>query len=372
MKKGEKVTPWEVSGEINYTKLVKQFGVEPIKEFPNILNKNLLFRRKILFAHRDIQRILDAVKNKKKFVVMTGLMPTGKMHIGHLSLINQIIFWQSLGAKIYIAVADIEAYNARGQSLEESKKIAIEEYITNYIALGLKPKNCNIYFQSDRSNNFKESNAYYRLQNLLAKYATFNEFKAVYGEISPGKMISALLQASDMLHVQLPEFESSTPVLIPVGIDQDPHLRLARDISRKIKDFKFVQLSSIYHLFSTGLRGGKMSASDSTSYVSLTDSPEIVKKKINKYAFSGGQKTIEEHRKKGGNPDVDVSFQYLKFFFEEDDEKLKQIEEDYRSGNLLTGELKKILIDKINAFLKEHQKKRREAKKKVDKFLFRG
>ncbi len=365
------VNPWEVKGDIDYARLIKQFGISPLNELPSIFQKNVLFKRKVVFAHRDIQRILEAIKNKKKFIMMTGLMPTGKFHLGHMLLAQQMIFYQSIGAKIYIAVADIEAYNARGQSLEESRKIAIDQYITNYVALGLKKENCEIYFQSERSNDAKKSNAYYRLQNLLAKYATFNEFKAVYGDISPGKMLASLLQASDMLHAQLSEFEGVCPVLIPVGIDQDPHIRLARDISQQIKEFKFNQLSSTYHFFMPGLGGGKMSSSDPTSFIALTDTPEEVKKKINKYAFSGGRDTLEEHRKLGGNPDVDVSFQYLRMFFESDDKKLAQIEKDYRSGKLLSGELKAILIEKINDFLREHQKKREEAKKKVDEFLIK-
>jgi tryptophanyl-tRNA synthetase len=369
MKKENKVTPWEVAGDIDYEKLTKEFGVSPMKELPEIFNKNILFRRKTVFAHRDIQRILEAIKDKKKFVMMTGLMPTGKFHIGHMLVAQQMIFYQNLGAKIYIAVADLEAYNARQQSLEESRNIAVEQYLLNYIALGLKPENCEIYFQSQRSNDAKKSNAYYSLQNLLSRYATFNEFKAVYGEISPGKMLSALIQASDMLHPQLPEFENLCPVVVPVGIDQDPHIRLARDISQRIKNPRFIQLSSTYHTFMPGLSGGKMSSSDALSYIALTDSPEEVKKKINKYAFSGGQATIEEHRKKGGNPDVDVSFQYLKMFFEPDDKKLEKIEQDYRSGKLLTGELKTILIEKINKFLAEHQKKRELARKQLDKFI---
>ncbi len=45
---------------------------------------------------------------------------------------------------------------------------------------------------------------------------------------------------------------------------------------------------------------------------------------INKYAFSGGRDTMEEHRELGGNCDVDISFQYLSFFLE-DDERLEQI-----------------------------------------------
>jgi len=112
-----------------------------------------------------------------------------------------------------------------------------------------------------------------------------------------------------------------------------------------------------------------MSSSDPTSYIALTDSPEEAAKKIKKYAFSGGQPTIEEHRKKGGNPDVDVSYQMLRYFFEPDDKKLKKIHDDYRSGKLLTGELKQILIKKMTVFLKQHQQKRKQAKKVVDKFL---
>ncbi len=361
--------PWEVSGEVNYNRLIKEFGVSNLKELPAVFNENILFRRKIVFAHRDIQRILEAVKNKKPFVMMTGLMPSGKFHIGHMILAQQMIFWQKLGARIYIAVADIEAYNVRAQSLQESRRIALKEYITNYSALGLDLKKADIYFQSNRSNNAKKSNAYYKLQNLLSRYATFNEFKAVYGDITPGKMLSSLLQASDMLHPQLPEFEKPIPVLVPVGIDQDPHLRLARDISQRVKDYKFIQLSSTYHLFAPGLNSGKMSSSDPNSYIAMTDSPKEVETKIKKYAFSGGQATSDEHRKKGGNPDIDVSFQYLKMFFEQDDKKLAKIEQDYRSGKLLTGELKEYTIKKINAFLKEHQGNMKKAEKDVERMF---
>jgi len=366
------VNPWEVSGDINYEKLIKEFGIKPLKKLPEIFDKNILFRRNVIFAHRDIQRILDAIKSKKKFVMMTGLMPSGKFHLGHMLLAQQMIFYQKLGVKLYIAVADLEAYSARNKSLKELREIAIDQYLLNYIALGLSPKNCDFYFQSERSDNAKKSNAYYRLASNLSSYATFNEFKAIYGDISPGKMNASILQAADMLHPQLPEFEGKPlPVLVPVGIDQDPHLRIARDISRRFKDYNFVQLSSTYHTFLPGLKGGgKMSSSDENSLIAMTDSPSEVKTKINKYAFSGGQHTVEEHRKKGGNPDVDVSFQYLRMFFEPDDKKLKDVYEDYKSGALLTSELKGILIEKINAFLKNHQKQRILAKKQVGKFLY--
>ena len=116
--------------------------------------------------------------------------------------------------------------------------------------------------------------------------------------------------------------------------------------------------------------GGKMSASDEKGTIYTTDAPNVVKNKINKYAFSGGQPNIEQHRKLGGNPDIDVSYQYLRIFFEPDDNKLKLIYNDYKSGKLLSGELKAILIKKINEFLAVHQEKREKAKNQIEQFLF--
>ena len=364
------VTPWEVKGKIDYHKLIQDFGLQPLQHLPKEFQQNVLFRRGIIFAHRDFKQIIEAIQNKQPFAMMTGLMPSGKFHLGHKMVADQIIFYQSLGAKIYLTVADIEAYHSRNTNLKELHETAIKEYLINYIALGLKPKNCHFYFQSRRSTDGKKSNAYYSLANMLARHATFNEFKAVYGALTPGKMSASMLQAADMLHPQLPEFEGKPlPTVVPVGADQDPHLRIARDVAKRIKLHKFLPLSSTYHQFMPALKGEKMSSSDPTSYIALTDTPEEAARKIKKYAFSGGQPTLEEHRKKGGNPDVDISFQILKFGLEPDDKKLAKIEADYRSGKLLTGELKQIVIDKLGAFLKEHHRKRKLAEKQIHKFI---
>ena len=91
-----------------------------------------------------------------------------------------------------------------------------------------------------------------------------------------------------------------------------------------------------------------------------------------KYAFSGGKPTVEEHRKLGGNPDIDISFQWLSILFEEDDKKLAQIRENYKSGKILSGEMKQILVDKLNAFLREHNKKKENAKHLLEKYMYTG
>jgi len=166
-----------------------------------------------------------------------------------------------------------------------------------------------------------------------------------------------------------PCFIENKPVLIPLGVDQDPHFRITRDVAPKIGKPK---PALIHNIMIPALQGpgGKMSASEENTTIYTTDDADAVKKKINKYAFSGGQPDVEEHRKKGGNPDIDVSYQYLRIFFEPDDNKLKQIYDDYKSGKMLTGELKLILIEKINEFLKNHQEKREKARDQVKKFLF--
>jgi len=357
----------------DYGKLSKEFGIEPFASFAKKLPEPYLaMRRGVVFGQRDFGRIAEAIAHRKPYAMMTGLMPSGKFHVGHRMLAEQIIYYQNHGAHVYLCVADIEAYNMRASSMKELKRTAIEEYLLNYIALGLKPKNCDFYFQSDRCRDAKKSNAYYRLIGMLPKRATFNEMEAIYGNLTPGKIMSVMTQVGDILHPELDEFGGPRPVLVPVGVDQDPHIRLTRDLADRFtrnKDFNFVPPSSTYHEFMKGLKGGKMSSSDPTSYIALTDTPEQAKEKIMKFAFSGGRGSVQEHREKGGVPEVDVSYQMLYMMFEPDDHRIRQIHDDYKSGKMLTGELKQILIEKLQKFLTEHKEKREKAKDKVNEFL---
>ena len=367
-----KIDPWSSQDVKDYGKLRDEFGIEPFAPLlRKIKNPSLLMKRGVVFGHRDFGRIIDAIDKNNKFVMLTGLMPSGKFHLGHKMVADEIIYLQEHGARTYLLVADIEAHNMRDKSLEELREIAIDEYLVNYIALGLKPKNCDFYFQSDRSTSARKSNAYYRLIGMASNRVTFNEMKAIYGDISPQKMMSALTQVSDILHPELPEFEGKCPVVVPVGVDQDPHLRLTRDVASRMKgnnEHDFIPPSSTYHVFMKGVNGGKMSSSNPSSYIALTDTPEDARKKIMR-AFSGGGATLAEHKKHGGNPDVDVACQYLTIMFEPDDRKLRNMISGFRKGDIISGDLKGYLADKVVKFLKEHQKKRELAKRKVEQFL---
>jgi len=360
----EKIDPWGITNIKDYSKLCKEFGIE---EFSKILHEipepSLYMRRGVVFGHKDFQRINNSIKNKKDFALLTGLMPSGKFHLGHKLVADQIIYYQKQGAECFITVANLESYLTRDIPLDKAREIAINEYLINYIALGLKPKKVHFYFQTNYTKDYNN------LSKFISKKTTFNELKTIYGNISPAKFVSALTQVADILHPQLKEFGGPKPVVVPVGADQLPHINFSRDIAFRMKnEFDFILPSATFNILIPGLKGGKMSSSDPTSYVALTDSEKTVEMKIKKYAFSGGQDTIQEHRKKGGDPDIDVSYQWLTYF-EEDDKKLKNIYDDYKSGKLLTSELKEILIEKLNKFLKKHQEEREKAKKLVDKFI---
>ncbi|MBI2148782.1 tryptophan--tRNA ligase [Candidatus Woesearchaeota archaeon] len=361
----QQIDPWGQVNIKNYENLCKDFGIE---EFSKILHKipdpTLAMRRGVIFGHKDFELVLQAIKEKKDFIMMTGLMPSGTFHFGHKTVVDQMIYYQEKGAECFITVADIEAYLTRDITLEKAREIAINEYLTNYIALGLKPKKMNFYFQS----NWKKE--YNNLSKFISKRTTFNEIKSIYGDTNPAKITSALIQVADILHPQLKEFGGPRPTVVPVGADQLPHINFTRDIATRARsEFNFIRPSATFNILIPGLRGGKMSSSITESYIAFTDTPETVAKKIRKYAFSGGQATIEEHRKKGGDPNIDVSYQWLRMLFEPDDKKLEKIYNEYKSGKLLTGELKEILIEKVNSFLKEHQRKREQAKKHIDKFI---
>jgi tryptophanyl-tRNA synthetase len=374
MIKDEKVTPWEVKGEIDYSKLVKQFGVSKLDE--KILKRiekhtgdlHLFLRRKVFFAHRDLDWLLDEYEKGNKFFLYTGRSPSGQVHIGHLFPWILCKWLQDkFGAEMWFQFPDEEKFLFKKDLEFEDIEKSLNENILDVIALGFDPKKTHFLIDT------KNADVMYKQACRVAKKITFSTVKASFGLTDSSNIGSIFYTSMQAVPAFLPSVlkNKNIPCLIPLGIDQDAHFRVSRDVIPKLGYYKPALLHNIFLPPLTGI-GGKMSSSEGNVAILTTDSPEIVKKKINKYAFSGGQETIEEHRKKGGNPDVDVSFQYLKFFFEEDDEKLRQIEKDYRSGKLLTGELKKYLIKKICDFLEVHQKKRADARKRVGEFLFKG
>lgn len=449
------IDPWSSTQSTDYSRIIDQFG---LSNFNNLTlpNPSHLHRRGIVFAHRDFDLILNAQKTGDSFGVLTGLMPSGRMHLGHSMVIEQVKWLQKLGGDVTIAVADLESQATRGINLTRGRKIALEEYIANYAALGLDSDSTDVYFQSSRSQ-------VQRLGFQLGTRTNLSEFESIYGfkgDTNLAHIQAPMVQVGDILHPQTEEFGGLRPIVVPVGVDQDPHLRLTRGIASKsnwfnLKDntgpgiliglsvqednaellgqqpngridkgkvaeifnmivqsltdlgfsdinsnpkqgtivvpsatkkdmtairMKLLNLerklgglgllapSSTYHHFAVGLTGQKMSSSKPKTTIFLDDDISTITKKI-KRAYSGGQSTIEEHRRLGGNPDVDVAYQYLMYFFETDDDYLSEINKDYRNGKILAGEMKQICVDKASEWMINHQEMKAQTQHLTNDFL---
>ena len=197
----------------------------------------------------------------------------------------------------------------------------------------------------------------------VQRSVTFNQVKGIFGfgdSDCIGKISFPAIQAAPSFSSSFPFIfngKKDIPCLIPCAIDQDPYFRMTRDVAPKLSLPKPALIHSSFLPALTGAQT-KMSASDPNNSIFLTDTPNQIKNKINKYAFSGGGATVEEHRKNGGNCEIDIAFQYLKFFLE-DDNRLEQIRSEYSSGQLLTGDLKKELITILQKVVSEHEERRK-------------
>jgi tryptophanyl-tRNA synthetase len=131
---------------------------------------------------------------------------------------------------------------------------------------------------------------------------------------------------------------------------------MTRDVAARLH---FAKPSLIHARFLDALQGpgSKMSASVDSSAIFMKDTPKQIKDKINKFAFSGGQVSAEEHREKGGDTSKDVPYQYLTFFLE-DDEELERTRVEYCSGRMLTGEIKAKCVEQLQVYVKGFQERR--------------
>lgn len=367
------VTPWEVSGDIDYDKLITEFGT---KKLDDAVLKRLesltgplhhMLRRKIFFSHRDLDWFLKEYEKGNKGFLYTGRGPSGNTHLGHM-IPWLLTRWlqQQLKIPLYFQLTDDEKYAFKNDlSLEEAKNYALENAL-DIIALGFTPKELRIVIDTDLAG------VMYPQALRVGKRITFSTVKAAFGFENSQNLSSIFYTSMQAVPAFLPSLNKKKPLpcLIPLAIDQDPHFRVSRDVLPKLG---FPKPAIVHCIFLPGLQGseGKMSTTGSdanTNVIFTTDDAKTVKKKVNKYAFSGGKDSVEEHREHGGDPDIDIAYQYLTFF-EPDDEKLKDIRAKYEAGELLSGELKAILIETLNAFLAEHQKRREEARKHLKDYL---
>jgi tryptophanyl-tRNA synthetase len=398
------IDPYNVSGgtdehgnakAIDYDRLIDQFGVQPLTEehlqrFEQVTGKpaHRLMRRKLFFSHRDFDKILDAYERDGTFMLYTGRGPSsGSMHLGHTV---PFLFTKELqelfDVPLVIMLTDDEKYLYTRNKNEGKQKPGnaaddfldfAHENIKDIIALGFDMKKTFIYTDYEYLGGH-----FYRNTSEFESLVTVNQAQGAFGfndSTSIGltaygaKQCVAAFPSSypDLFgykDYRFPDFDISAKrrhkplskimTLIPCAIDQEPYFRMLRDRCERMTD-PHPKTALILSKFLTALQGpgGKMSASDPNSAIFMSDTPNQIKNKINKHAFSGGRETMEEQRELGGNPDVDVAYTYLSYFLESDEE-LEELASKYRSGELLTGEMKQRCIAELQKFVTAFQERR--------------
>ncbi|NAZ32297.1 MAG: tryptophan--tRNA ligase [Acidilobus sp.] len=351
-----RLDPWGRPEIKDYSRLYELFGIRPLHELlPRLkemgVEPSIFMRRGIVFGHRDLDKVLEAWRAGEPVAVVTGFMPSGKFHLGHMTLGLQLAYYQRLGFKVFLCIADAEAYAVRKVPRREAVRIGVEEYIANFLALGLDPSKTEFYFQTSRKG------PYHELIQLFSSKVSYNEMEAIYGELTPGKVVSALTQVADILHPMLPEYGGYRRVLVPVGADQDPHIRLTRDIAQRMNpEIEHIRPpAATYQKFIRGLDGGKMSSSKPEFTVFLTDPVEEAVRKF-RASLTGGRNTAEEQRRLGGEPDKCPVFDQYLYYLLPDDSELASVEARCRSGTLLCGECKRFGSERLAKFLEAHQR----------------
>jgi tryptophanyl-tRNA synthetase len=366
-----RVTPYEVEGNIDYGIFARNFGIDIIdakleKRIERLAgDSNYALRRHIIYAHRDLGWLLDEYEKGNKFYLYTGIAPSGAMHCGHLiSFMFTKWLQERFGAEVYLQIPDEEKFLAKkGLTLEGIHGVAYENAL-DIVALGFDPKKTKIFFDTEYAKTL------YKQAVRVAKHITFSMMKDAFGytnETNVGQIFYTSMQAVPAF-LRSVEEGRNVPCLIPLGIDQDVHFRVARDVLPKLGYYK----PAIMHTkFMPGLDGRpKMSASDPNNAIYLGDAPELVVKKINK-ALTGQQATAELQRKHGGDPEKCAICQYYKYLFEPDDKKLAAIFHAERDGTLLAGEHKAALSKRINSFLEEHRKRKERLRPRLEDFIVR-
>ena len=389
------VNAFEVSGKIDYNKLVDNFGSKLID--PELLKRierltvgrgtvpflHRFLRRDIFFSHRDMAKICDCLEKNLPFYLYTGRGPSsGAMHLGHLvPFLFTKWLQQAFQCPLVIQMTDDEKFlfkgvydDENGDNLDYFAQLTVEN-AKDIIACGFIPEKTFLF------SDLKYVGTMYPTIVRIWKAVTNNTVNGIFGfdgSSNIGKIAFPAIQAA-------PSFPASFPVvlgtskksanmacLIPCAIDQDPYFRMTRDVAHKLvpKSHPLGGKPALIHSkFFPPLQGaeGKMSSSDENSAVFLTDSNDLIEKKVKEYAFSGGRDTLKLQQDLGANLAVDVAYQWLRFFLE-DDEELEKIGKDYSTGSgeyWSTGKVKARLVEVLKEIVSEHKERRDKVTEEV-------
>eukprot|EP01084_Bolivina_argentea_P178269 308151_1 len=366
---GQVVTPWvvEAADEIDYSKLVHSFGSALITEdlisrVERVTNRRAhrYLRRGLFFSHRDLNQLLDLYEKGISFYLYTGRGPSNSaLHLGHLIPFQFTQYLQeAFGVPLVVQMTDDEKFLFKREMKLDAVQTMTRENAKDIVACGFDPERTFIFTDLQYIQHM------YPVILQVSKLVTFNQCRGIFGfseSTSIGCVGFPAIQAAPSFPSSFPCVLSNgandMPCLIPCAIDQDAYFRMTRDVAPRMGMRK---PALIHSKFIPGLQGpkGKMSSSNESSSIYVTDTPKQIKKKMGR-AYSGGQDTKELQERFGANIDADVAYQYLSFFLEDDNE-LTRIGELYASGAMLSGEVKARAIEILTEVVTHHQQRRAE------------
>jgi len=365
------VTPWVVSGDIDYEKLIERFGTQRLtSELKDRIAKHAGYmdpqlRRDVFFSHRDVDWWVKQYEEGNTVGLYTGRGPSGSVHLGHLLPWFFTAYLQkAFDADLYFQMTDDEKFLVKDDlSLDQAINYTYDNAL-DVIACGVVKGKTHIFSDTE------DIDKIYKLGIKVAKRITLSTAKAVFGFTDSdniGLTWYPALQAMTCF-LQSEREGKNIPCLIPAAIDQDPYWRVTRDIAEKMGYSKPAQ---IHGKFLPGLaQGGKMSASQPETAIFTVDEPEKAANKIMS-AYTGGQESIKLQKELGGNPTICNIFSYYFYLFEYDDKKLAEIETKCRTGALMCGDCKAHLAKLVKLFLIDFQKKREAAKNQLEDYLIK-
>ncbi len=315
-------------------KLVKQFGAQLISDLDDVPDF-YTFRNKLIYSHRDFDTFFKAIKKGEKCAIVSGFNASGTPHLGHIPVFDTNLYFQKeYGIKMFVPISDDESYVSQKVETQEQglrNSLLLARVI---IAFGFDTEKTKLIIDQLYTN-------IYNLAIKLSKGLNLSEIKAVYGYAQDQNIGLHFYPSVQAAHILFPQTLGIENVLVPIGADEDAHLRVCRDLADK---FGFKKPAALHSVYMPGLDGEKMSKSRGNS-IFFMDGAKEIKKKI-MAAYSGGQPSVEEHRRLGGNPEIDIAYMYLKSYFL-DEEEAKRIASEYKKGVILSGEMKQMLYEKV-------------------------
>lgn len=292
--------------------------------------------------------------------VLSGMRPTGKLHLGHLEGVLKSYIEMQKSYEAYYMVADWHALTTDYENPGNVKENTIEMY-KDWLSVGISPEKATLFIQSE----VKEHSELYLLLGLLTpipwleRNPTYKEQKQEIKDrdlSTYGFLGYPVLQAADILIYNAHK--------VPIGEDQRPHLELTREIARRFnflygKFFNEPQeiLTQMPKL--PGIDGRKMSKSYNNA-IFLSDPEKVVEEKV-RQMFTDPQKIKKDDI---GHPDNCV---VCAFYAVYDKERTEEVIKECRQGKRGCVDCKKQLAQKLNEVLNPIREKRAEIEKNIDK-----